>query len=445
MVSVVVTAESPIAAETIAADFRESGFDVVLYEEATECFFQSLIRRAPELVVAVSASPSTMLLDFAALMKKAAPCAFVLFTSDTSPGKIERAAAAGVHSYVIDGYSPRRLRGVVQVALARFRHEQLQGEKLQTLTRDLKERKQVERAKGLLMRSRGLSEDGAFELMRTLAMRRRLRLAAVAEAVIALSIGAEAVNRSGQVRMLAQRLARCYVQLAFDVHAEWAAANLRECQERIDSNIAILRRTVGERGCDGDIERIAAAWASLRAVIGTAPDATRVGEVDALAERMTREAETLTTFLETSGMVTNLRVINLSGRQRMLSQRVGKLCLLLALDGTASEAGTVERAAALKQSSAEFDRALSELRDMPIRTPEIERWLGEAQTQWADMLPFQRGQGAMPRCIEVSEWLLDTMEALTEAYEQAAQVLIGDRMELFEPPSPPRNATATAI
>lgn len=433
MVSVVVIAESPIAAETIAADFKDSGFEVVQHEEATERFFQSVIRRAPELVVAVSASPTTMLLDFAALMKKAAPCAFVLFTSDTSPSKIERAAAAGVHSYVIDGYSPRRLRGVVQVALARFRHEQLQGEKLQTLTRDLKERKQVERAKGLLMRSRGLSEDGAFELMRSLAMRRRLRLAAVAEAVIALSIGAEAVNRSGQMRMLAQRLARCYVQLAFDVHAEWAAANLRECQERIDGNIAILRRTVGDRGCEGDIERIAAAWAALRAVIASAPERARVAEADGLAEALTREAETLTTFLESSGMVTNLRVINLAGRQRMLSQRVGKLCLMLALDGSASGERTIARATALQQSSAEFDHALSELQAMPIRTPEIERWLAEAHMQWADMLPFQRGQGAMPQCIEVSERLLDTMEALTEAYEQAAQVLIGDRMELFEP------------
>ncbi len=434
MPRIVVTAEPPLDAKSIAADFSDCGFDVLLCDEASERFFQEVIRLSPDLVVAVSASPSEMLLESAALLKKASPCAFVLFTSDTSPAKIERAASAGVHSYVVDGYSPRRLRSVAQVALARFRHEQLQGEKLQTLTRDLRERKQVERAKGLLMRSRGLNEDAAFELMRNLAMRRRLRLASVAEAIIALSIGAEAVNRSGQLRMLAQRLGRCYVQLAFDVHAEWAAANMRECQERIESNIAILRRTVAERGCEGDIARIAASWAALRDAVKPAALPDGVADVDRLADALTRDAETLTTFLETSGLVTNLRVINLSGRQRMLCQRVGKLCLLLALDTQADVSVMASRAGALQEAAAAFTRALTELHRMPIRTPEIERWLREAQTQWADMLPFQKGQGEMPRCIEVSERLLDVMEALTEAYEQAAQVLIGDRIETFEGP-----------
>ena len=432
MASIVVTAEPPLDAEAIGADFREAGFEVTLCEEASERFFQSVVRSAPEMVVAVSASPSEFLLESAALIKKAAPCAFVIFTADASPSKIQAATAAGVHGYVIDGYSPRRLRGVTQVALARFRQEQLQDERMTTLARDLRERKQVERAKGLLMRSRSLSEDAAFELMRSLSMRRRMRLANVAEAIIALSIGAEAVNRSGQLRMLAQRVGRCYAQLAFDVHAEWAAANLRESQERIDSNIAILRRIIADRGCDGDLARIAAAWALLREALAGPHRPERVGQVDTLADELTQEAETLTAFLETSGLVTNLRVINLAGRQRMLGQRVSKLCLLLALDLGADHATVVARAERLHAAATAFTQAAAELERMPIRTPEIERWQLEARTQWAEMVPFQRGQGAMTRCIEVSERLLDVMEALTEAYEQAAQVLIGDRIEVFD-------------
>jgi AmiR/NasT family two-component response regulator len=433
MVTVVVTTEAPIDAAGIGADLSNCGFDVILCEEASDAMVQSAIRLAPELVVAVSASPSDFLLESAALINKVAPCAFVLFTSDASPARIDRAAQAGVHSYVIDGYAPRRLRSVVQVALARFRQEQVRGEKLQSLTRDLRDRKQVERAKGLLMRSRGLNEEAAFELMRSLAMRRRLRLAAVAEAVIALSIGAEAVNRAGQLRMLAQRVARCFIQLRYDVHAEWAQANLRECQERIDSNIAILRRTIADRGCATDIERIATVWSQLREALAAPPATTdRLAAVDALAELLTEHAETLTAFLETSGLVTNLRVINLAGRQRMLGQRVGKLCLMLALDDGCPPVVMASRAAQLQQAVTEFTRAQAELTRMPIHTPEIDRWLAEAQTQWAEMQPFQRGEGAMPRCIEVTERLLDVMEALTEAYEQAAQVLIGDRIDTFE-------------
>ena len=426
MVSVVVTAEPPIAPGLIGDDFTQAGFEVVLCAEANERLFQSVVRTTPDLLVAVSAAPSEMLLDSTAMLKKVAPCPVMLFTTDASPAKIERASDAGIHSYVIDGYARSRLRNLAQVAMARFRHQQSQGEKLDDMARDLRERKQIERAKGLLMRSRGLSESGAFELMRSLAMRRRLRLPHVAEAVVALSIGAEAVNRSGQLRMLAQRLARCLVQLAYGVHAEWAAANLRECRERIEANIAQLRRTVADRGCADDIARIAEAWAALQA----AP--AGLTGMDALAEQLTQEAETLTAFLENSGLVNNLRVVNLAGRQRMLSQRVGKLCLLLALDTTADAATVAGRATALQQAAREFDEALDELEQMPVHTPEIDRWLAEARAHWAQMQPFQRGQGAAPRCIEVCEGLLEAMEALTGAYEHAAQVLIGDRVASFQ-------------
>ena len=432
MGNVVATAESPFDAAAIGADLADCGFPVALCDEATEQFFQAAIRLAPALVVAVSAAPSDMLLNSAALLNKVAPCPFILFTTDTSPARIQRAAEVGVHSYVIDGYAPRRLRSVINVATARFHQQQQQGEKLQALTRDLRERKQVERAKGLLMRSRSLSEEQAFEEMRNLAMRRRMRLAAVAESVISLSIGAEAVNRSGQLRMLAQRVARCFAQLTFGVHAEWASANLRESQERIDANIAALRRTVSDRGCADDIERITAAWDTLRGALAGPSDPANMAAVDAQAEALTLHSETLTTFLETSGLVTNLRVINLAGRQRMLCQRVGKLCLLLALDLVANPVVTAARAEQLQAAAAAFTGALAELTGMPVHTPAIDRWLAEAQRQWAAMRPFQRGEGEIARCIEISEQLLETMERLTEAYEQAAQTLIGDRVDVFE-------------
>ena len=432
MGNVAVIAEPPIDAAAIAADVSGYGYAVTLCDEPTDQSMQAMIRMAPELVVAVSASPSDLLLDAAGLLNKVAPCPFVLFTTDTSPARIQRAAAAGVHRYVIAGYAPRRLRSIISVATARFQQQQQQGEKLQALTRDLRERKQVERAKGLLMRSRGLSEEEAFEIMRNLAMRRRLRLAAVAESVIALSIGAEAVNRSGQLRMLAQRVARCYAQLTFGVHGEWAQANLRESHERIDANIAALRRMIADRGCAADIERITSAWDGLRHALAVPPNPGRIAGMDALAETLTLHCETLTTFLETSGLVTNLRMINLAGRQRMLCQRVGKLCLLLALDTGATPAAMAARAEQLQQTSAAFTQAMGQLARMPVHTPEIDRWLAEAERQWDEMRPFQRGEGEIARCIEVSERLLDVMESLTEAYEQAAQTLIGDRIDVFE-------------
>ncbi len=72
----------------------------------------------------------------------------------------------------------------------------------------------------------------------------------------------------------------------------------------------------------------------------------------------------------------------------------------------------------LQAASADFTTAIAELQRMPIRTPGIDRWLREAQAQWTEMLPFQRGQGSMRHCVEVCQRLLDVMEALTEAYDR---------------------------
>ena len=139
-------------------------------------------------------------------------------------------------------------------------------------------------------------------------------------------------------------------------------------------------------------------------------------------------------------MVSSLRVVNLAGRQRMLSQRIGKLCLLLALDEPADPAVTMARAAALQRDAASFRDALAELGRMPLRTAEIERWLAAAGRHWEGMRPFLHGRGDMPRCVEASERLLEASDALTTAYEEAAQLLIGGGTGRISPGSGPAAA-----
>jgi response regulator NasT len=98
---------------------------------------------------------------------------------------IRAAVQAGVSAYVVGGLSPERVRPVLEVAIARFNEFQALRRELESAKSSLEERKVIERAKGILMKSRRLAEDEAFRLMRKMAMDRKVRLADVAREVIA--------------------------------------------------------------------------------------------------------------------------------------------------------------------------------------------------------------------------------------------------------------------
>jgi response regulator NasT len=97
---------------------------------------------------------------------------------------IRRAVKAGVSSYVVDSVTPERLDSLVEVAIAQFEEFQHLRAELDDANRKLSERILVDRAKGLLMKARGLDEDAAYHALRKLAMERGRKLAEVARDVI---------------------------------------------------------------------------------------------------------------------------------------------------------------------------------------------------------------------------------------------------------------------
>lgn len=108
-----------------------------------------------------------------------------MFTQDGTQDTIGAALQAGVSAYVVDGLAPERLKPILDVACARFDAHQALSSKLADTERELAERKTVERAKGLLMERRGLSEDNAYKELRQLAMSTGKSLREVAETLIA--------------------------------------------------------------------------------------------------------------------------------------------------------------------------------------------------------------------------------------------------------------------
>ena len=110
-----------------------------------------------------------------------------MFVSGAAGGLAQAAIEAGVSAYVVDGLSPERIKPVIDTAIARFQMVRQMRMELAETRRALEERKVIDRAKGLLMKAKGIDEDAAYALLRKTAMDQGRRVAEVAEALVTAS------------------------------------------------------------------------------------------------------------------------------------------------------------------------------------------------------------------------------------------------------------------
>ena len=139
---------------------------------------------APDVVLINTDSPSRDTLENLAALDQKMPRPVLMFAEDDADDVIRQAMRAGVSSYVVDGLSPDRLQSLLKVATLRFDEYQTLRQERDNAQRKLSERVLVDRAKGLLMKSRGLSEDEAYHALRKLAMERGRKIGEVAEQII---------------------------------------------------------------------------------------------------------------------------------------------------------------------------------------------------------------------------------------------------------------------
>ena len=140
---------------------------------------------AADVIVVACDSPDRDTLESLREATDANPQPVVMFVDRSAPGLAEQAVEAGVAAYVVDGLSPGRVRSVLEVAMRRFQLMQELRADLQKARADLASRKAIEKAKGLLMKERGLEEEAAYRLLRKLAMDSGRPIGAVAAELLA--------------------------------------------------------------------------------------------------------------------------------------------------------------------------------------------------------------------------------------------------------------------
>ncbi len=140
----------------------------------------------PDIVLIDMESPGRDILEHLRLLNAETPHPIVLFAEQSDGTMAVEAIKAGVSAYVVDGLQPHRLKDIMAVAIARFREYQALRRELEETRSRLAERKVIEKAKGMLMARKGLSEEEAYRSLRKMAMDRNQRLGEVAQNVIAL-------------------------------------------------------------------------------------------------------------------------------------------------------------------------------------------------------------------------------------------------------------------
>ena len=181
---VLVVDESVKRAEVLRAALLLAGYEVTASLTSAVTLLKTIERLEPAVILIDTDSPSRDVLEHLVMVSRHTPRPVVMFASDGTPETIRAATRAGVSAYVVDGLDEKRIKAIVDVAVARFDELQdLRGQLAQANSK-LAERKLIERAKGLLMKSRSLDEEAAYAALRKAAMDRNLKLSEVAQRIV---------------------------------------------------------------------------------------------------------------------------------------------------------------------------------------------------------------------------------------------------------------------
>ncbi|MEY2874674.1 MAG: hypothetical protein RLZZ373_2045 [Pseudomonadota bacterium] len=424
MINLLAIAPALPDAPTLVTDLESNGLQVCARATCAQ-MVREAVRHAPDLIVVWEPHPDEALFEAVRLLESAVPTPVLVFTSDVRAETMEAALAVGIDGWIVNGYAASRLRPLVQFSIARHRQTRQMREELADLKRRFEERKLVDRAKGLLMSARQVNEDEAFRLLRSASMNAKQRIGQVSQQVIDAAHYGDAINRAGRLRMLSQRIVKLYALAATGVESAGSRALLADSGAQIDQSLQLLDRTLSRPTFGDLIDAVQATWAQLQASLVSVPVASRLAALDHDAERLLELSDRLTQALENAGLAPTLHVINVSGRQRMLAQRLAKLALLR--EGPALSAGE-PLPVALAPTAEAFERGLAYLRDIPLSTPAIREGTAAAELHWQEMLAAVRAGGtpaARVTLAAASEALLERFDRLTREYEQGMQSLMG--------------------
>ena len=187
MLKVMIVDDVVERAEVLRDALVRAGHEVIAYMPSTFDLHRQVSALKPDIVIIDTDSPDRDTLENICVVSRDEPRPVVMFTHDGDGEKIRAATQAGVSAYVVDGMSGERIGPIIEAAVARFEQFHALKRELDDIEEKLADRKVIERAKGILMKTRNLSEEAAYSALRKQAMESNARLADVSRQLIAVA------------------------------------------------------------------------------------------------------------------------------------------------------------------------------------------------------------------------------------------------------------------
>jgi response regulator NasT len=162
----------------------ESGFNLIATLPADVFLADRIDQLQPDLIIVDAESEARDALEHVVFATRDERRPIVLFTDDKDTAHVRDAMAVGVSAYIVDGLSSKRIRPILEVAMARFEYEEKLRDERDDARHALQERTLIDRAKSLLMERQGLSEKDAFNKLRKVAMDKGLKMGEVAQRIL---------------------------------------------------------------------------------------------------------------------------------------------------------------------------------------------------------------------------------------------------------------------
>ena len=159
----------------------ENGFNLIATLPADVFLADRIAQLQPDLIIVDAESEARDALEHVVFATRDARRPIVMFTDDSDTSHVKDAVAVGVSAYIVDGLASSRIKPILEVAMARFEYEERLRQERDQARSDLQDRTVIDRAKALLMKHQGLTEEQAFAKLRKVAMDKGLKLGEVAQ------------------------------------------------------------------------------------------------------------------------------------------------------------------------------------------------------------------------------------------------------------------------
>ncbi|MCP3469726.1 ANTAR domain-containing protein [Bradyrhizobium sp. CCGUVB1N3] len=184
---IVIVDESPIRAAILEEGLREAGFTQVVHISEMQSLLARIYAVDPDIILIDLENPSRDVLEQMFQVSRAVRRPIAMFVDQSDSASIQASVEAGVSAYIVGGLKKERIKPILDLCVSRFNAFAKLQEELERTKSQLEDRKIIERAKGILMRVKGLTEDEAYVLMRSTAMREKKKIGEIAQSIITAS------------------------------------------------------------------------------------------------------------------------------------------------------------------------------------------------------------------------------------------------------------------